>query len=92
MTKDTNNIGGDETFYMHCLKFYMPMITEVTLDGYKMGLGIFIMQGFEKRSKQLNHQTGSLSVKGILCFYRQWCLQYNLVSLCQVYVRDKAEC
>ena len=32
LTKDENNIGGDETFYMHCLKFYMPQIAEVTLD------------------------------------------------------------
>ena len=35
LTKDTNNIGGDETFYMHCLKFYMPMIAEVTLNDIK---------------------------------------------------------
>ena len=32
LTKDTNNIGGDETFYMHCLNFYIPMIAEVTLE------------------------------------------------------------
>ena len=52
LTKDTNNIGGDETFYMHCLKFYMPMIAEVTLKRHKMGLGIFTMQGFERRNKE----------------------------------------
>ena len=52
LTKDNNDIEGDETFYMHCLNFYMPMIAEVTLDRHKMGLGIFTMQGFERRNKE----------------------------------------
>ena len=41
LTKDSNNIGSNKTFYLHCLKFHMPMIAEVTLDRHKMGLGRF---------------------------------------------------
>ena len=51
-TKDENNIGGEEIFYIHYLKFYMPMLAEVTLDRHKMGLGLFRIQGFEGKNKE----------------------------------------
>ena len=52
MTKNSNNPGDDETFNLHCLQFYMPMIAEITLERHKLGLGIFTMQGFERRNKE----------------------------------------
>ena len=52
MTKTQKKVGGDETFYLHCLRYYMPKIAKDTLDKHKLGLGIFTMQGFERRNKE----------------------------------------
>ena len=45
-------MGDDETFYMHVLRFYLPKIARVTFDKHGLGLGIFTMQGFERRNKE----------------------------------------
>ena len=37
---------------MHCLRFYIPKIAEETFQKHKLGLGIFTMQGFERRNKE----------------------------------------
>lgn len=42
----------DESFYFHCLRYYMPQIAEKTLSDHNLGLGIFTMQGFERRNKE----------------------------------------
>jgi len=42
----------DESFYVHCLCFYMPKIAELTFERHKVGLEIFTMQGFERRNKE----------------------------------------
>ena len=47
-----NNIGDDETFYLHCLRFYIPKIAKQTFEQHNMGIGIFTMQGFERRNKE----------------------------------------
>ena len=52
MTKELSKVGDDETFYLHCLRFYMPKIAEETLEKHNLGLGIFTMQGFERRNKE----------------------------------------
>ena len=52
LTKVKSKVGGDETFYLHCLRFYMPMIAKDTLEKHGIGLGIFTMQGFERRNKE----------------------------------------
>lgn len=52
LTKDAEKPGGDETFSMHALRLYMPMISQQTLSEHKMGLGVFTMQGFERRNKE----------------------------------------
>ena len=52
LTEDVTKPGGDETFYMHCLRFYMPKLAKETLEKHKLGLGIFTMQGFERRNKE----------------------------------------
>ena len=52
LTKVQSQVGGDETFYLHCLRFYMPKIAKETLEKHKLGLGIFTIQGFEQRNKE----------------------------------------
>ena len=52
LTKNPANPGDDETFYFHVLRFYLPMIAKKTLEDNGMGLGIFTMQGFERRNKE----------------------------------------
>ena len=46
-----DKIGDDETFYMHCLRFYLPDIAKKTLKDHNLGLGVFTMQGFEHQNK-----------------------------------------
>ena len=52
LTKNIEHPGFDETFYMHTLRFYMPMIAQETLREHNMGLGVFTMQGYERRNKE----------------------------------------
>ena len=47
--------GDDETFYMHVLRFYLPQIAKKTLTDHELGLGIWTMQGFERRNKESKH-------------------------------------
>ena len=44
--------GGDETFYLHTLRFYIPCFARITFEYHKLGIGIFNMQGFERRNKE----------------------------------------
>ena len=43
---------GDEPFYFHCLCYYLPQLAEITYTRHTLGLGIFTMQGFERRNKE----------------------------------------
>ena len=52
LTKNAHSPGDDETFYLHCLRFYLPPIAKTTLEKHNLGLGIFTMQGFERRNKE----------------------------------------
>ena len=45
-------VGDDETFYMHCLRCYTPHIAEITYKQHHLGVGIFTMQGYERRNKE----------------------------------------
>ena len=47
--------GDAETFYLHVLRFYMPNIIKDTWEKYGLGVGIFTMQGFERRNKESKH-------------------------------------
>ena len=51
--------GKNETFYLYCLKYYMPHITDITHDRHKLGVGIFTMQGFERRNKEIKIPFGN---------------------------------
>ena len=50
LTKD--DTGDLENFYCHVLRFYMPQHARTTWERHKLGLGIFTMQGFERRNKE----------------------------------------
>ena len=45
-------LSENETFYSHCFRFYMPRIARTSYERHKVGLGIFSMQGFERRNKE----------------------------------------
>ena len=38
-----NHIGDQESFYFHCLRFYVPMIARHTWNHHKLGVGVFSM-------------------------------------------------
>ena len=44
--------GEVETFYMHCLRYYLPDIVDTTFAPHGVDVGIFNMQGFERRNKE----------------------------------------
>ena len=46
------DVGDDETFYMHCLRCYIPHIAKITYEEHHLGVGIFTMQGYERRNKE----------------------------------------
>ena len=50
LTKGTI-VGDDETFYMHCLRCYIPQIARTTYQRHHLGVGIFTMHGYELRNK-----------------------------------------
>ena len=52
ITKNPNHPGDDETFYLYCLRYYMPQIAKKTVDDFGLGLGIYTMQDFERRNKE----------------------------------------
>ena len=47
-----DKVGSTETFYMHALRYYMPQIGRITYEKHATGVGIFTMQGFERRNKE----------------------------------------
>ena len=49
---DGTKIGEKESFYMHALKNYIPTMARITLERHKLGIGVFNMQGFERRNKE----------------------------------------
>ena len=71
-----NKIGDDETFYMHCLRFYLPHIAKETLKEHNLGLGVFTMQGFEHQNKiskrvwnRFNNHTKKVLVQNLKRLY-----------------------
>ena len=45
-------LGDDENVYMHILLGYFPTIVDETWNDYELGVGIFDMDGFERRNKE----------------------------------------
>ena len=52
ITKNADSPGDNETFYSHVLRHYLPEISKQTIKDHNLGLGIFTMQGFERRNKE----------------------------------------
>ena len=52
LSKKGSSSGTEETFYLHALRYYMPEIVKVTFERHQVGVGIFSMQGFERRNKE----------------------------------------
>ena len=58
----------DKTFYMHCLRFYLPQKAKETIEEFNVGLGVFTMQGFEQRNKESKNALKRFSnCKGNIC-------------------------
>ena len=51
LSKD-GKVGCDETFYLHTLRYYIPQVVRTTYERHHCGIGIFSMQGFERRNKE----------------------------------------
>ena len=68
--------GDSETFYMHALRFYLPVIVDDTWRQFHVGIGIYTMQGFERCNKEAkNVFTRHTNKKGnvlIQCMYWLW--------------------
>ena len=47
-----NRVGDRETYYLHCLRFYIPKLARETWERHQCGIGIYSMQGFERRNKE----------------------------------------
>ena len=52
LTRNQAHPGDDETFYLHVLRFYIPHIARETWKDHGLGVGIYSMQGFERRNKE----------------------------------------
>ena len=51
LSKGTS-VGSEETCYMHVMRYYIPQHARLTLDRHGLGIGVFCMQGFERRNKE----------------------------------------
>ena len=47
-----NNMGDGENFYHHVLRYYIPHISKITFEKHHLGIGVFTMQGYERRNKE----------------------------------------
>ena len=45
-------VGDRETYYLHCLRFYIPKLARQTWERHQYGIVIYSMQGFERRNKE----------------------------------------
>ena len=64
----TDAEGCNENFYTHALIRYLVPIMQTTFDTYNMGLGIYSMQGVERRNKESKNCAKRFSnYRGNLC-------------------------
>jgi hypothetical protein len=74
--------GAGETFYMHALRFYLPRIARHTYQRHGLGVGIFNMQGFERRNKE------SKNCMKRFCNHRGNILVNNMKRIYDVFEHD----
>ena len=87
--KDTFLAGGDVTFYFHCIRFYMPQLIDLIFKRHKIDLGIFNMQGFERRNKE---NKNILNKFAILNKKSDKLLVNNIRRLLNVFLREMNAC
>lgn len=75
-----NTVGDEETFYMHCLRFYMPQISQNNYVNHGVGVGVFTMQGLERRNKEskntlrrFNAKKGNIAVPNLKRLWDIFC-------------------
>ena len=83
--RDTCFSDGQVSFYFHCLRFYLPKIAEDTFTKHRLGLGIFMMQGFERRNKESKNTLARFSTMNR---QNKLLLVNNLRRLLQVYMHE----
>lgn len=79
---EPGNPGGSETFYMHALRFYLPRFARQTYQRHGLGVGIFNMQGFERRNKE------SKNCMKRFCNHRGNVLVNNMKRIYDVFEHD----
>ena len=79
-----NTVGDRETFYMHVLRYYVPQLAKRTYDKYGVGMGVYTMQGYERRNKEskntfrrFNNNRGNVVVPNLK---RLWDIFHHLIN------------
>ena len=83
--KNTFLAGEEVSFYFHCLRFYLPQLADITFQRHKLGLGIFSMQGFERRNKESKNTLNRFST---LNRKSDKLLVNNVTRLLQVFLHE----
>ena len=55
LTRNPLKVGNNKTFYLHCLRFYVPQIMKITYEEQILGVGIFTIQGLQQCNKELEN-------------------------------------
>ena len=50
LTVRGGKVGSRETAYFHVLRCYIPLIASETYNDFRCGMGLWTMQGFERRN------------------------------------------
>ena len=58
--------GDGETFYIHSITKYIPVIMRRTYDQHKLGVGIFTMEGFEYKNIQASTPFVSIQIEKVM--------------------------
>ena len=61
----SNEKGDNESFYFHVMQFYIPPIAATTFERHRLGVGIFTMQGFERRNKESKNTLSRFSTSNL---------------------------
>ena len=63
-------MGDDETYYVHALKYYIPNHATQSWEDHKCGIGVFTMQGFERRNKESKNILRKFNNMKKKCYHR----------------------
>ena len=56
--------------FMDCLIFYTPKLLKEILDKHKLGLSVYMMQGFEKRDKESKNNFEDYVIEKEIYYYK----------------------